>query len=299
MPWDEAIACICQSPLEKGWEPGRTVGYHAKTSWMILGEIVRRVDGRRYGRYLREEICRPLGMQNSWCGMTYDRLRSNRHRLGWLFNTGKPWTGDLPPADGSESQAAALRCQPGASTRGPARELGRFYEMLLGGGRLGKARILRPETVTRLTGVERPGALDLTFHHRLNWGMGFLLDSKDYGLETAPYGYGRYCSPATFGHGGRESVTAFADPQFKLVVAAVFNGMPGEARHQRRLRAFCSAVYEDLDLTSHRCELVADDEGQLARVPVAVHAPDETVLVDLYDRLVQRLCHEDRATETL
>ena len=33
------------------------------------------------------------------------------------------------------------------------------------------------------------------------------------------------------------------------VVALVFNGMPGELKHQKRVRAVLNALYEDLGLT--------------------------------------------------
>jgi len=33
-----------------------------------------------------------------------------------------------------------------------------------------------------------------------------------------------------------------------LVAAVVFNGMPGERKHDARMRAFLAALYEDLDL---------------------------------------------------
>ena len=38
--WDERIARICAAPLEDGWVIGETAGYHARSSWYILGEVV-------------------------------------------------------------------------------------------------------------------------------------------------------------------------------------------------------------------------------------------------------------------
>jgi CubicO group peptidase (beta-lactamase class C family) len=72
--------------------------------------------------------------------------------------------------------------------------------------------------------------------------------SHRYGADTVPNGYRQYSSPRTFGHGGSQSSVAFADPDRKLVVAVVFNGMPGEARHDARMRAFLAALYKDLGL---------------------------------------------------
>ena len=64
----------------------------------------------------------------------------------------------------------------------------------------------------------------------MDWGLGTIIDSNRYGVDTVPYGYGKHSSPTTFGHGGSQSSVGFADPERKLVVAVVFNGMPGEAQ---------------------------------------------------------------------
>ena len=89
--------------------------------------------------------------------------------------------------------------------------------------------------------------LDETFGQVMDWGLGFLLDNKRYG-PAIPYGYGRHASARTFGHSGKESSTGFADPDAGLVVTVVFNGMPGEPKHDRRLRHVTAAIYEDLGL---------------------------------------------------
>lgn len=89
---------------------------------------------------------------------------------------------------------------------------------------------------------------DHTFKHVMDWGLGFILDSKQYGSDTVPYGYGDHASPRTFGHSGAQSACAFADPEHDLAVAWLCNGLPGEARHQLRQRAINNAIYEDLGL---------------------------------------------------
>ncbi len=43
------------------WEPGSQSGYHAITQGFLIGELVRRIDGRTLGTYFREEIAEPLG----------------------------------------------------------------------------------------------------------------------------------------------------------------------------------------------------------------------------------------------
>lgn len=66
---------ICDAPLEAGWIPGQTTGYHVASGCYILGGIVRRVDGCPYSRYVRESIFEPLGMSDSWLGMPSEKHR--------------------------------------------------------------------------------------------------------------------------------------------------------------------------------------------------------------------------------
>ena len=49
---------VAQAPW---WEPGSQSGYHAITQGFLIGELVRRIDGRTLGAFFREEIAEPLG----------------------------------------------------------------------------------------------------------------------------------------------------------------------------------------------------------------------------------------------
>ena len=242
--WDGAIEIICAMPLADDWVIGETAGYHAVTSWYILGELVARLDGRRYSQYIREEIYAPLGIEDCFIGMTDDQYDEYKSRIAPICNTAK---------GAQEWQTNHLRewvtkCIPGANARGPARELGRFYEALLSGGSGSHGEILHPESVANLVTRHRVGKDDAGFRHKMDWGLGFIINSNEYGELTVPYGYGLHASRNAFGHGGRECMSAFADPEHDLVVIANFNGMPGEPRHNQRVREFNTAIYEDLGL---------------------------------------------------
>jgi CubicO group peptidase (beta-lactamase class C family) len=132
------------------------------------------------------------------------------------------------------------------------RQLAWLYEALLAGGTLigrrGSRRILGPQTVEAITARHRAGLFDHTFQHVLDWGLGVIVDSNQYGADTVPYGYGRLCSRRTFGHSGYRSTAAFADPVHRLAVALAFNGTPEADAHERRIRAVLEAVYRDLGL---------------------------------------------------
>ncbi len=109
--------------------------------------------------------------------------------------------------------------------------------------------MIRPQTCSAMTARHRVGLYDHTFRHEMDWGLGFILDSKRHGMETVPYRYGDHCSARTFGHSGSQSSAAFADPEHNLVIVLVFDGMPGETAHQKRMRACLNAIYEDLGIT--------------------------------------------------
>jgi CubicO group peptidase (beta-lactamase class C family) len=110
------------------------------------------------------------------------------------------------------------------------------------------ANIISAEQVRLITSRQRVGMLDETFKHTIDWGLGFLINSRQYGGQM-PYNYGDHASPNAFGHSGSQSSCAFADPDNKLVVAWVCNGMPGEAKHQQRQTAINNAIYADVGIT--------------------------------------------------
>jgi CubicO group peptidase (beta-lactamase class C family) len=91
---------------------------------------------------------------------------------------------------------------------------------------------------------------DHTFKHTLDWCLGLIPNNNYHGVQTIPYGYGPHVSMRTFGHSGHQSSTAFADPEHRLVVALAFNGLPGEMKHDQRIRAVLPAIYEDLGLVN-------------------------------------------------
>ncbi len=43
------------------WEPGTQSGYHAITQGFLIGEVIRRIVGKSYGNWFRENVAEPLG----------------------------------------------------------------------------------------------------------------------------------------------------------------------------------------------------------------------------------------------
>lgn len=250
--WDEIIANICKARPEPRWVPGQKAGYHLASSWFILGEVVRRVDGRHYSEFVRQEIFEPLGMDDCWVGVPVDRFEAYGDRIGRMFLT----ENGTPEPRRWHTERHVCGCSPGGNGYGPLRQLARFYEVLLDGGRFGvdadgtPRHVIRPQTVEALTTPHRVGLYDQTFKHKLDWGLGFIVNSEHYGAELPPYGYGRFASRRTFGHSGFQSSTAFADPEHGLVVTLMTNGTPGEPAHTQRFRDLTEAIYRDLGLAT-------------------------------------------------
>jgi CubicO group peptidase (beta-lactamase class C family) len=242
--FDEVVAKVCAMKPERDWIPGRKAGYSAYVSWYILGEIVRRLDGREYATYIRDEIFVPLGMADCWIAMPPEVYRGYGQRLGIMQKTEGGKVADL----GLDTEAACTNPRPSGSGHGPMRQLARFYEMLLAHGTLDGKRVLLPQTVEALVARHRAGMYDHTFKHVLDFGLGFVLNSNQYGIDTVPYGYGPRASPRAFGHSGMQSSCAFADPENALAVAVVFNGTPGEGAHDRRIRAVLESMYRELGI---------------------------------------------------
>jgi CubicO group peptidase (beta-lactamase class C family) len=234
--WNQAIQEIANIPIEPHWKPGEKAGYHISGSWLVLGEVVRQVTGCSIRDYLQQEVFRASGMKH--CSLGLEDSQSNAS-LMHLTEHGKT----VPhPLLGKPQRLRQWRT--GSNILGSAQALGLFYETMLRGG----GNLLRPETVRLMTERHRKGLFDQTFQHVIDFGLGFIINSSEYGPETVPYGFGRHASAESFGHGGNQSSIAFADPRHGLVLVYITNGMPGEAKHQKRMRDVMEAVYEELVL---------------------------------------------------
>ena len=250
--WDESLRRICDAPLAANWKVGRTAGYHPKSSWFVLGELLRRRAGggaASFDSLMRRSVFTPCGMTRSHFAFTPDTLEARRQSLAPLYQRkGR----ELIDA-GRTEPAYLSRASPGSSLRCPARDLGAFHERLLRTFSAGFAEeeggpVHSALQVEAMTARHRVGEFDRTLGHVVDFGLGVIVDSNRYGPDTVPYGFGPHCSPRTFGHGGNQSSMAFCDPENELVVAWATNGMCGEPKHQRRNRAINAAIYEDLGL---------------------------------------------------
>ena len=241
LPYDEVIARITAHPAE--WEPGTKAGYHPSTGWKVLGAIVEVIDGRPIDRYLAEEVLPVAGMTASHLGIDVDTQAALGDRLAPVH-----WTGHalaIPTSDGgirmweyhiekihNEAWHVA-KVEPGGGMRGPASDLGRFYESLLGYG----GRVLDPRTVEVMTAVHRYGVPDVILGGmKIPWGLGVQVAGGMTG------GVGR----RAYGHNGMASSRGMADPDAGLVLVFITNGLTDPLRNEQRMFEVVDGIYSAL-----------------------------------------------------
>lgn len=244
--WDDAVARVAATVPDPDWVPGRRAGYHLRGTFLLLGEIVRATDGRPYDRFVDEEVLGPLGMGDTSVAMPAERYRALGDRIGVMYDLAEGR--DPAPFDAFLDDRVYERPHPASSAVGTVADLATLAAALLDGRRAGGTPVLRAQTIEAMTARHRVGLVDETFGVKIDWGLGVMVNSWYYQRKPAPYGYGDHASMRAFGHGGSQSSVCFADPEFGLAVALIFNGMPGEVAHHRRMQPVLTAVYEDLDL---------------------------------------------------
>jgi CubicO group peptidase (beta-lactamase class C family) len=234
----DVVARIAAGPAR--WEPGTAAAYHPASGWKILGAVVEAVDGRPIDRYVRESITAPLGLVDVHMGISAIDQQGLGDRLAPVH-----WKGHTLPVRGEDGSFTMVpyridrthnepwhvaKVEPGGGMRGPAHELGRFYESLLGFG----PAILEPRTIELMGAVHRYGVKDKVFRTNIPWGLGV--------QRAFTGGTGR----RAFGHGGMASSRGLADPECGLAMAVVTNGLPAFLPAEERVFQITDAVYSAL-----------------------------------------------------
>ena len=236
------------------WPPGSALGYHAITWGWLAGELLRRVDGRSIGTFLREEVAAPLGLDLHLGTPPELDARTAPIAAGsmgialsvllyWLRTPGRmPMRLRLltnPPQRDAKLDTRAWRAaeMPAINGIANARALAKFYGVLACGGESGSSFLLRPAALARATRTQSEGR-DLVFGIRSRFGLGFMLDSKHLDIATGA---------RSFGHTGSGGAFAFADPERRLAFAYT----PNRPHPQPRLlaapaRALVRAIYASL-----------------------------------------------------
>lgn len=228
--------------IEAEWPPGTDTGYHPLTFGIVLGELIRRIDGREPREFMQDELFEPLGMKAS-IGIT-DRNLEDQLVLPIAMSEA---TFDDP--NGIEKRTSeivnrfrlgsTLRAQlPAANAIGTAEALARFYSMLERRWNDSDAFAgicpLSRDLLRMATRVQNTVSVDRTSHLPASYGLGFIVDGA----------FPPFNEPDVFGHGGQQSVISYADPVRGLAVAYLTNGLQEPLTVQLRTEEMVTAVIE-------------------------------------------------------
>jgi CubicO group peptidase (beta-lactamase class C family) len=174
-------ALAAEEPL---WEPGTRHGEHAAFYGHLVGEVVRRVDGRSLGQFLAEELAAPWGL-DFHIGLDEEA----QARAARLVDPGDRWRRSVlddprrllaaslanPPGlldiDVVNSAAYRRAQVPAVNGHATAGAIARFYAGVAGGGVLDGVRLLREETVAEALRPHAAGH-DVVLERDVTWGLG-------------------------------------------------------------------------------------------------------------------------------
>jgi len=184
--WDRMCSLLAQQ--EPSWEPGSGLGESALFYGHLVGELVRRVDGRTPGPFLREEICGPAGLdfviglgedeQARAVDLTFDNeefRRINADGRPELFQraiSNPPGAEDVYVVNSRAWRSAEI---PAVNGHGTARGVAGLYAALLRG------ELLSPAITQEATSAVCSGP-DLILGEDVEWGLGFGVDDDGFGM---------------------------------------------------------------------------------------------------------------------
>lgn len=241
--WNAMIDALeRQAPLHA---PGSFPAYHTVTMSFLVGELIRRVTGKSYGRVLREWVTGPLGLDYH-VGLSRPHHSRCARFVKWAgYNeAGKGDDGPSPllvrawaqfdPAADDDWNSAQFRLAeiPGVNGHGNARAVATLYGRLAqrGGG------LLPGENLARATGLQW-FAVEPVLAHHYRMGMGFTLNSPDAFMGP---------NPDAFGHVGAGGSTGLCDPAAGIGFAYAMNLMRPNRDNGPRARRLLEALYDCL-----------------------------------------------------
>ncbi len=234
--WDECCAKLArQAPA---WPPGEASSYHAMTYGWLAGELVRRTSAKSIGRFVRDEIARPLdaefyiGLPEAQEAHVAQMLPPKRvvdmdtlplPALAKLAMTNPQM---VPEAMLTRSWRAAEI--PGGNGQASAHGLARIYAAVIG------HEILTAETLAKMTTAQTSGRTDMFLGFTDNWAMGISLNTPGiYGPNKRAFGFS--------GWGGSFGC---ADPDAQVSIGYVCNQMGPDLVGDPRTMGLCKAVLD-------------------------------------------------------
>ena len=235
LDWETMVDALeRQAPI---WKPGTAHGYHAVTWGYLVGEIMRRIDGRTPGTFLRQEITEPwsldfhLGFGPELDDRVADMIAPPPPPEDAPAPPETPLRarafGAVQPRPGQTLREARAAEQPSGGGHGNARALARLYGGLARGGELEEVRLFPPTAISAMSEVQADGIGEVLGTRR-RFGLGYWLHDPD--LQP-------WRSLESFGHVGVGGQRSFAEPPHRLGFGYVANRLGARPRAEALERA--------------------------------------------------------------
>ena len=244
LDWNHMIGALeRQAPM---WSPGEAMGYHAITYGWLVGEVIRRIDGRTCGEFVRDEIAGPLGV-DFFIGLPDSEDRRTADLLA------APGAGPIGVSTQDNLAARALGLAaprlagtvnsrewraaelPAANGHGNGRSLATIYSALAQGG----GELLSNNAIEVCGATEHAAREDMVLGFLVRRSLGFILSTAGGRYEWGP-------NPRTFGHSGAGGSLGFADPDAGIGFGYVMNQMSAGLGADPRWKPMIDAVYASL-----------------------------------------------------
>ena len=185
---DDEKATAMLAEQEPWWKPGTASGYHALNQGHLVGEVIRRIDGRGLKQFFAEEIAGPLDAD-----FTIGSPPQNHTRIANVVPPPplpipedidpesvmiKTFTGPAPDAviaHTPEWRAATIGA---ANGHGNARSVAKIQAAVSNRGSSGGVELLSSATVDRIFEVQSNG-IDQVLGLPVSFGLGYALANED------------------------------------------------------------------------------------------------------------------------
>lgn len=197
--FDQAMQRICELKLQS--EPGTKFSY-SDVSFIVLGELVRRLSGKDVNAFSREHVFGPLGMTET----SYLPAESITPRAAVTQERDGHWM----QGEVHDPRAFLMGGVAGhAGLFSTAEDLAVYAQMVHGGGSYGGASVMKPATVALMATPQRVSSglrslgWDMRTGYSSNRGQGF--------------------SSRAIGHGGFTGTVLWIDPELELTFIFLSN----------------------------------------------------------------------------
>lgn len=246
--WDKVTKLLAaQAPW---WEPGTASGYHGLSQGYLVGELVRRIDGRSIGRFFADEITTPLDADfHIGLAPEHDRrvaLVIPGPPLQYVDKEGAPVAPGTIPYRASHSPVLDARDSstigwrraeiPAAGGHGNARGAALAQSVVAAGGSMRGVDLLAKPVLDRIFDVQAAGR-DLVLGVGVTFGIGYGLNAVR--RPIAPNEHVCYWG----GWGGSLVVN---DLDARMTMAYVMNRMGEGTVGDDRAHSILRAVYESI-----------------------------------------------------